>query len=121
MVQGMERYMDSLQTTLPDLTPFYEHGGKIIHFHGEQDSSIPTESSVHYYNCVRKMMYAGKSYNESTSALKEWYRLYIVPGAAHCATNELQPNGPFPQTNFAVMAQSVEQGIVPQTLNATIL
>ncbi|KAK6811279.1 hypothetical protein RU639_013091 [Aspergillus parasiticus] len=121
MVQGMERYMDSLQTTLPDLTPFYENGGKIIHFHGEQDSSIPPGSSVHYYNSMRKMMHPGKPYNESTSALKEWHRLYLVPGAAHCATNELQPNGPFPQTNFAVMAEWVEQGIVPETLNATIL
>ncbi|KAB8201201.1 tannase and feruloyl esterase-domain-containing protein [Aspergillus parasiticus] len=98
-----------------------QDGGKIIHFHGEQDSSIPPGSSVHYYNSVRKMMHPGKPYNESTSALKEWHRLYLVPGAAHCATNELQPNGPFPQTNFAVMAEWVEQGIVPETLNATIL
>ncbi|KAJ5118718.1 uncharacterized protein N7443_007650 [Penicillium atrosanguineum] len=121
MKQGMTRYMDSLQTTLPDLTEFYENGGKIIHFHGEQDESIPTGSSVHYYDSVRQTMYPKMTYNSSTSALKEWYRLFLVPGAAHCATNTAQPNGPFPQTNFEVMSRWVENGIVPQTLNATIL
>ncbi|KAJ5724325.1 tannase [Penicillium malachiteum] len=121
MKQGMTRYMDSLQTTIPDLTEFYENGGKIIHFHGEQDPSIPTGSSVHYYNSVRDTMYPGKSYNSSTKALQDWYRLFLVPGAAHCATNDNEPNGPFPQTNFKVMSLWVEQGIVPHTLNATIL
>ncbi|KAJ5913085.1 tannase [Penicillium tannophilum] len=121
MKQGMTRYMDSLQTTIPDLTDFYENGGKIIHFHGEQDESIPTGSSIHYYNSVRQTMYPGKSYNASTAALKEWYKLFLVPGAAHCDTNTAQPNGPFPQTNFEVMSRWVEKGIEPVTLNATIL
>ncbi|KAL3479824.1 putative tannase [Aspergillus californicus] len=121
MIQGMERYTDSLQTTLPDLSTFSNHGGKIIHFHGEQDESIPTGSSVNYYNSVRTTMYPAQSYNESTSSLQEWYRLYLVPGAAHCATNAAQPNGPFPQTNFAVMARWVEEGVEPDTLNATVL
>ena len=121
MKQGRTRYTDSLQTTIPDLTEFYENGGKIIHFHGEQDESIPTGSSVHYYNSVRQTMYPGASYNSSTKALQEWYRLFLVPGAAHCALNDDEPNGPFPQTNFKVMSLWVEQGIVPHTLNATIL
>ncbi|KGO59552.1 Tannase/feruloyl esterase [Penicillium expansum] len=121
MKEGMTRYMDSLQTTLPDLTTFHENGGKVIHYHGEQDSSIPTGSSVHYYDSVRQTMYPGKSYNASNNELQEWYRLFLVPGAAHCASNSAQPNGPFPQTNFEVMARWVEQGIVPQTLNATVL
>jgi tannase len=121
MKQGMTRYMDSLQTTIPDLTEFNENGGKIIHFHGEQDESIPTGSSVHYYNSVRQTMYPGKTYNASTKALQDWYRLFLVPGAAHCDTNDAQPNGPFPQTNFEVMSRWVEKGIVPHTLNATIL
>lgn len=121
MKEGMTRYMDSLQATLPDLTTFHENGGKIIHFHGEQDSSIPTGSSVHYYESVRQTMYPGKSYNSSNDELKEWYRLFLVPGAAHCASNSAQPNGPFPQTNLHVMTRWVEQGIVPHTLNATVL
>ncbi|PQE27725.1 Tannase feruloyl esterase protein [Rutstroemia sp. NJR-2017a BVV2] len=121
MIQGMEMYTDSLQTTLADLTPIHSNGGKILHFHGEQDASIPTGSSVHWYESVRSVMYSNQTYNESVSSLNDWYRFYIVPGAAHCAINTLQPNGPFPQTNLAVMIDWVENNITPTTLNATVL
>lgn len=33
----------------------------------------------------------------------------------------MQANGPFPQTNLAVMINWVENGVTPQTLNATHL
>lgn len=121
MKQGMNLYGDSLQTNNPDLTTFYSNGGKILTFHGEQDDSIPTASSVRFHESVRSVMYPSVSYNESTDAMGDWYRLFIVPGAAHCATNDLQPNGPFPQTNMAVMIDWVENGIKPETLNATVL
>ena len=61
------------------------------------------------------------TYNDSTTALGNCYRIILVPGAAHCATNTAQPNGPFPQTNLAVMVNWVENGVVPTTLNATYL
>ncbi|KAF5878767.1 putative tannase subunit protein [Botrytis fragariae] len=121
MVQGWTRYEDSLQTNNPDLTDIYNYGGKILHFHGESDPSVPAASSVHYYESVRSIMYPGLSFNESTEALKEWYRLYMVPGAAHCAINSEQENGPFPQTNLQVLIEWVENDTVPVTLNATHL
>lgn len=121
MIQGMEMYTDSLQTTLADLTPLHENGGKILHYHGEQDSSIPTGSSVHFHESVRQVMYPNMSFNDSSAALADWYRLFLVPGAAHCATNTLEPNAPFPQTNLAVMIDWVENNVTPTTLNATIL
>ncbi|KAG9640721.1 feruloyl esteras-like protein B precursor, partial [Aureobasidium melanogenum] len=118
---GWQKYQDTLHTTWPDLTPFHQAGGKILHYHGESDFSIPTGSSVHYRESVRNIMYPGKSYNESNALLNEWYRLYLVPGAAHCNINEYQPNGPFPQTNLAVLIDWVEKGNMPDTLNATHL
>lgn len=121
MIEGWQRYEDVLQTTWPDLTPFKTAGGKVIHYHGESDNSIPTASSVRYWESVRNVMYPGLSYNDSAAALSEWYRLFLVPGAAHCAPNSLQPNGPFPQTNLAVLIEWVENGVVPTTLNATYL
>ena len=121
MWEGWQMYQDTLQTTWPDLTPWYESGAKIIHFHGESDFSIPTASSVYWYESVRQIMYPGLAYNDSTEALGDWYRLYLVPGAGHCAVNDLQPNGPFPQTNLAVMIDWVENGVKPVTLNATVL
>ncbi|KAI9694812.1 MAG: hypothetical protein M1822_000428 [Bathelium mastoideum] len=121
MIEGWQLYEDSLETTWPDLTPFHNAGGKVLHFHGESDNSIPTASSVRYYESVRSIMYPDQSYNESTAALNDWYRLFLVPGAAHCSPNTLQPNGPFPQTNLAVLIDWVENGVTPMTLNATVL
>lgn len=115
------KYQDSLQINNPDLTDIQQGGGKIIHFHGESDPSVPTASSVHYRESVRQIMYPNMSLNESSEALNEFYRLYLVPGAAHCATNSEQPNGPFPQTNFATMIDWVENGVEPVLLNATVL
>jgi hypothetical protein len=66
-------------------------------------------------------MYPNLSFNESTAALNDWYKLFLVPGAAHCAPNPDQPNGPFPQTNLAILIDWVEKGVEPITLNATVL
>lgn len=46
MNEAMVRYMDTLQTTLPDLTTFQSSGGKLIHYHGESDPSVPTASAI---------------------------------------------------------------------------
>ena len=66
-------------------------------------------------------MYSNLTFNDSTKAMGDWYRLFLVPGAGHCNINVYQPNGPFPQTNLGVMIEWVEQGITPTTLNATHL
>ncbi|KAF1996023.1 tannase and feruloyl esterase [Amniculicola lignicola CBS 123094] len=121
MQQGWTMYEDSLQTTLLDLTPYQAKGGKVLHFHGESDNSIPAGSSVHYHESVRKIMYPDMSFNESSAALSSWYKLFLIPGAAHCGTNNLQPNGPFPQSNLQTMIDWVENGVEPKTLNGTVL
>lgn len=118
---GWQKYDDSLQTTWPDLTPFHVAGGKVLHYHGESDNSIPTASSVRYWDSVRQTMYPGMSYNESAQALSEWYRLFLVPGMAHCAPDPNQPNGLYPQSNLEVLINWVENGTVPRRLNATHL
>lgn len=112
------RYLDTLQTTVPDLTPFMENGGKLIHYHGESDPSVPAASSVHYWQSVRSIMYPNATSDESLEALQDWYQLYIIPGAAHCNTNTLQP-GPYPENNMQTMIDWVENGVQPSGLNAT--
>lgn len=121
IIKGWQMYQDSLETPWPDLTPFNQAGGKILHYHGESDSSIAAASSVRFHESVRKIMYPKLSVNASTTALSSWYQFYLVPGAAHCGPSTTQPNGPFPQTNLAVMIDWVEKGIQPVTLNATVL
>ncbi|KAB8074917.1 tannase [Aspergillus leporis] len=120
MELGWQRYEDVLQTTWPDLTPFQSAGGKILHYHGESDPSIPADSSVHYHESVRKIMYPNMSFNESSEALNEWNRLFLIPGAAHCSPSTNQPNGPFPQTTLETLIAWVENGTVPKTLHATV-
>ncbi|KAJ5646914.1 Tannase [Penicillium lividum] len=119
MNTAMVRYMDSLQTTIPDLTTFQESGGKLIHFHGEQDPSVPTASSVHYWQSVIGVMYPGPMTSKTLAKLQDWYQLYMIPGAAHCGTNSLQP-GPYPEDNMEIMINWVENGVKPSRLNATV-
>ncbi|PMD30610.1 tannase and feruloyl esterase [Hyaloscypha variabilis F] len=70
---------------------------------------------------VRSIMYPNMSFNDSTTALNDWYRLFLVPGAGHCGPSTAQPNGPWPQTSLAVLIDWVENGIEPTTLDATVL
>ncbi|KAI0099089.1 Tannase/feruloyl esterase [Nemania sp. FL0031] len=116
---GLVRYLDSLQTTLPDLTNFQSSGGKLLHYHGESDPSIPSASSVHYWQSVRSIMYPKLSDTDAQKALASWYQFYLVPGAAHCGANSLQP-GPYPQDNMQTIINWVESGIQPSRLNATV-
>ncbi|KAK9447363.1 Tannase/feruloyl esterase [Limtongia smithiae] len=119
MVLGYQMFQDTLQVNWPDLTDFYANGGKIVHYHGESDNSIPPASSVRYWDSVRKIMYPGMSLHQSAEALGEWYRLYLVPGAGHCSSNTLQPDGPYPDAPLAAVIAWVEDGIKPVMLNAT--
>lgn len=119
MVYSQATYGDILQTTYPDLTAFKAAGGKVIHFHGEQDFSIPTASSVRYWESVRAVTFAGLPREKSTAAMDDFYRLYLVPGAGHCAVNPYQPNGPWPQTSLQTVIDWVEKGVAPDTLAGT--
>ncbi|KAK3356430.1 Tannase/feruloyl esterase [Lasiosphaeria hispida] len=118
MVLGMDRYGDTLQTTYPNLTEFRSAGGKVLHFHGEQDNSIPTAASVRYYESVRTTMYPGQTFNQSVAALDGFYRLFLVPGAGHCGSNSAQPGSPWPQTTLQTVIDWVEKGSAPETLTA---
>ena len=119
MNTAMVRYMDSLQTSLPDLTTFQSSGGKLLHYHGESDPSIPAGSSVHYWQSVRSTMYGDLKAEESLKKLEDWYQFYLIPGAAHCNTNKLQP-GPWPENNMEIMINWVENGVKPNRLNSTV-
>ncbi|KAJ5495918.1 Tannase [Penicillium diatomitis] len=119
MTTALYRFLDSLQTTLPDLSTFQSSGGKLIHYHGESDPSVPTASSVHYWQSVRSIMYPTLDDQQAQAQLADWYQFYLVPGAAHCNTNTLQP-GPYPETNMETMIHWVENGVKPSRLNATV-
>ena len=58
-----------------DLSAFAGHGGKLLLVHGTTDMTIPTNSSVAYYEKLKATMGVG--------AVDGFARLYIVPGFGH--------------------------------------
>jgi feruloyl esterase len=59
----------------PDLTPFFERGGKLLMYHGWSDPGIPARTSVSYHERVR---------STTGSAADDALRLFMVPGMGHC-------------------------------------
>jgi tannase len=120
ILEGIQKYSDTLQTDWPDLEDIRDYGGKIIHYHGESDPSIPSASSAIYHDAVRKTMYPNLSFQEGYTKLNDFYRFYLVPGAGHCGRSASQPNGPWPTDLLGSVIDWVEHGIAPAKLNATI-
>ena len=120
MLEGMQKYSSTLQTVWTDLEDFQTSGGKVIHYHGEADASVPTISSTIYHDQVRKVMYPHLNYTEGIAELGDFYKLFLIPGAGHCAP--AADNGPFPQSMIGSIIDWVENGVAPtKYLNATIL
>jgi feruloyl esterase len=91
----------------PNLRPFFEHGGKLIQYHGWSDPQIPPMHSVNYYNSVLEAMGGNK-------AVESAYRLFMVPGMQHC--------GGGPGTNqfnsLAALERWRESGAAPDSIPA---
>ena len=74
-----------LNATNPDLRSFRAGGGKLIQYHGWGDAAIPAPSSIEYYESVKAFL---SKYPDprtpAPSAVDDFYRLFLVPGMAHC-------------------------------------
>ncbi|KZP23964.1 tannase and feruloyl esterase, partial [Athelia psychrophila] len=116
MQDGLQDYGSWTETTWPDLTDFQARGGKLIHWHGEADTNLFPEASAHFHEKVRQHMFPNASgYDE----IHDFYRFFLVPGAAHCSVNSYQPDGPFPQYALQQLISWVEDNIAPAYLNGS--
>jgi feruloyl esterase len=97
---------DRINAEDPNLSAYHKRGGKLIQYHGWSDPQIPPQSSVDYYQRVLKTMGA---------SVPEFYRLFMVPGMAHCGGGD----GVNTFDMIAVLDQWVEQNTPPAQVIAS--
>jgi feruloyl esterase len=91
----------------PDLKAFRDYGGKLIQYHGWSDPQISPASSPAYYKSVVAEM-------GSSSDVQKFYRLFMVPGMAHCGGGD----GASTFDMLSAMEQWVEKGKAPDQIAA---
>jgi feruloyl esterase len=89
----------------PDLSRFFKHHGKLIQYHGWNDPQISPAASVNYYKSVRA----------TVGNVDASYRLFMVPGMAHCGGGE----GPNTFDMLTALEQWVEHDQPPKQIIAT--
>ena len=94
-----------LNATNPDLRAFKARGGKVLMYHGWNDTAISPGNAIDYYTSVLKRM-GGKQ--------EDFIRLYMAPGMNHCGGG-VGPN----QVNWmAALERWRESGDAPERLDA---
>ena len=98
---------DVINAMNPDLSKFFAHNGKLLQYHGFADPQISPGSSTNYYKSVVEKMGPAK--------LGENYRMFMVPGMAHCGGGD----GPNTFDMVAALENWVEKGKAPDSILAS--
>jgi hypothetical protein len=108
----------------PNLRPFKLQGGKLIQYAGWSDSAISPRNDVDYHKAVTEAM-------GGPEETREFYRLFMVPGMAHCTggpgvnafggPNGLSGPNPADPADDVISALDnwVENGVAPEKIIAT--
>jgi len=91
----------------PDLRRFKARGGKLLAYHGWDDTEVTPGYSVDYYETATRTM-------GGPEATREFYRLFMVPGMAHCRRG----HGADAIDYLDALERWVEQGEAPDRLVA---
>jgi hypothetical protein len=93
--------------TDPDLSAFHAAGGKLIVYHGWADATVSPLTSIDFYAEI-----AGKA--GGIDKIKDWYRLYMVPGMFHCRGGDVPDRFDL----LASIVAWVEDGRAPEAVIA---
>lgn len=122
--KGQDLNPFNIQSFNGDLSAFRNSGGKILHYHGNEDGIISAEISPRYYDLVSKTM------NLSPRSIDQFYRFFRVSGMGHCGNGKgahfigNSPNN-LGLTNNAeenviwALIKWVEEGIAPNHIIGT--
>jgi feruloyl esterase len=103
-IEKLAPYWDA---TDPDLRSFQRAGGKLILWQGEADWSIPTITSIAYYQAVVRAM-------GGLAATQQFAKYYLLPSVGHCGGN-----GPDSYAGLGAVVSWTEKHISPNALVAT--
>jgi len=108
IVEAEKTDNDTLNALNPDLKPFFNNGGKLIQYHGWSDPQISPSNATQYYQRVSAELGGRNTIHDS-------YRLFMVPGMAHCG------GGPGPNRfdMLSTLEAWVEQDAAPESVIAT--
>jgi feruloyl esterase len=121
-----QKLAEMVNATNPDIDTFRAHGHKLLMYHGWSDWLVAPGESINYYNAVvardgstppGKPQDARREAPPKSGTLDQSFRLFMVPGMAHCA------GGPG-ETHFdalGAMVDWVEHGVPPERIIASKL
>jgi len=104
-----KRFFNGMQESLvndnnPDLRMFKNAGGKLMLYVGWNEWSLP-KRVIDYHDTVEKTM-------GGPAATRDFFRLFMIPGANHCSGGE----GPFAVDFLSYMEAWVERGQAPDMM-----